>query len=102
MSATVNVIIWWIGAIAVLVVLLICTIAVAYGLKLWADRILIQTLLMMRLSTARYWVNRMEQEGLTVCRKEYRRMVAGRRLATIKEFRQAEQEDTAREKGGAA
>ena len=102
MSSTVNMIIWWIGAIAVLVVLLICTITLAYGLKLVADSIFIQTLRMMRLSTARYWVNRMEKEGLTVCRKEYRRMVVERKAATIKEFRQAEQDDTAREKGGAA
>jgi hypothetical protein len=99
MSTTVNIIIWWTGAIAALAVLLICTIALTYGLKVWTDRMVIKTLVQMRLSTARYWVNRMEKEGLTVCRKDYRRMVAERKATTIAEFHQAEQDDAATEKG---
>jgi hypothetical protein len=99
MSTVINIIIWWTGAIAVLVALLIATIGLAHSLKRWAERSVIQTLLLMRLSTARYWIGRMEEEGLTACRKDYRRIVAERKAATIKEFQQAEQDDAAPEKG---
>ena len=45
------------------------------------------------MSTARYWVKRMEKEGLTVCRKDYRRLVAERNPQTVAEFEKAERDD---------
>lgn len=44
------------------------------------------------ITTARYWVLRMEREGLTVCRKEYRRMVAERKPRTAAEYERIERE----------
>jgi len=93
MNEIVQIIIWWVGTIAVMLALLACTISLAYWLKMWVNRAVIQTLLLMRLSTARYWIGRMEKEGLTVCRKDYRRMVAERKAKTIEDFQKAEQDD---------
>ena len=43
-----------------------------------------------------YWVQRMEREGLTVCRDEYRRMVAERKLKTGADYERIENEDNKR------
>jgi membrane protein implicated in regulation of membrane protease activity len=97
MNEIVQIVIWLTGAVGVITVLSGCLVALAYGLKVWADRAIITTLLLMRLSTARYWVNRMEKEGLTVCRKDYRKLVAERKAKTIEDFQKAEQDDIDKE-----
>lgn len=38
------------------------------------------------IASARYWVNRMEREGLTVCRDDYRKMVAERKPQTVTDY----------------
>lgn len=61
-----------------------------------------QTLMLMRLSTARYWVKRMEREGLTACRKAYRQMVAERKPMSVADFERAEQDDHKAQTKGSA
>lgn len=82
----------WAGALVFGLGLLCFTIALAYGLAYaarWAGRHLLQ---ITRFTTARYWVGRMEREGLTVCMHEYRRMVAERNARTVDDFVAVEKE----------
>lgn len=67
------------------------TFALALALKKINENAWRWTLRVAQLATVRYWVNRMEKEGLTVCRAEYRRMVAERKPRTAREFESVEQ-----------
>lgn len=77
-------IIWWAGA-------LLCLAALGYttGFLLgWLEEVVAKRALhITRLITVRYWVDRMEREGLTVCMKDYRKMVADRKPQDLAEFR---------------
>lgn len=106
MNSVINVIVWWTGAVAILAALTCCTAILAWVFHQCASEIGKWCLHVVRLSTVRYWVQRMEDEGLTVCRKEYRRIVAERKPRTPAEFAKIEREDDARgrsnQEGGAA
>jgi hypothetical protein len=94
---------WLAGAVVLLGVLCFLVVVACIALRHWAAEAQKQTLMLMRLSTARYWVKRMEKEGLTVCRKDYRRLVAERKPQSVADFERAEQDDhKAQTKGGAA
>jgi hypothetical protein len=84
---------WLAGAVAVLGVLCFLVFLAVLFLKIAVPAAQKQTLMLMRLSTARYWVKRMEKEGLTVCRKDYRRLVAERKPQSVEDFERAEQDD---------
>ena len=84
---------WLTGAVAVLGILCFLVFLAVLFLKIAVPAAQKQTLMLMQLSTARYWVKRMEKEGLTVCRKDYRRLVAKRKPQSVADFERAEQED---------
>lgn len=77
---------WLVGALVVLVAICTLLLLACIAMKAWTTEALKQTLMVMRLSTARYWVDRMETEGLTICSKEYRRMVAERKPKNTADF----------------
>lgn len=83
---------WWVGAalvaLAAIAFTAVCAL-VACWLSATAARYFAG---FVRFSTARYWVARMEKEGLTVMQKEYRRMVAERKPKSPSDFLKAEAE----------
>lgn len=93
MEATTQTIIWWTGAVFSMALLAALSLLLAYVILKCAIGMWHRTLRMMQLSTARYWVDRMEREGLTVCRKEYRRMVAKRKPKTVEDYQAVEFEE---------
>ena len=108
MNEVTQIIIWWTGAVAVMAILACATFALALALREACNQTWRWALSIMRLSTARYWVDRMERDGLTICMKEYRRMVAERKPRTVDEYNavefdeaQGDSED-GHSKGGAA
>ena len=90
MEATTQTIIWWTGAVFIMVLLAASTAALAWATVVACVKFWLAALRIMQLSTARYWVDRMEREGLTVCRKEYRRMVAERKPKTVEDYQAVE------------
>ncbi len=92
MIQTTQLIVWWAGAVAVLGLLSAATFALAFLLKEINQNAWRWTLQIAQLSTARYWVTRMEREGLTACRKEYRSMVSERNPVTADEHHKVEAE----------
>lgn len=88
----VEAVIWYAGAITVLAILSVIAALAVWGMAHGANRAAKNLLLICQLSTARYWVDRMDKEGLTVCRKEYQRMVAERKPKTIRDFSKVEAE----------
>lgn len=93
---------WLAGAVALLGILCFLVFLAVLFLKIAVPAAQKQTLMLMHLSTARYWVKRMEKEGLTVCRKDYRRLVSERKPQSVADFERAEQDDhKAQTKGGA-
>lgn len=94
MIQTINIIVWWIGALVVLFGLFLITLGFLYSIKIYLERITKNLLMIAKISTVRYWVQRMEKEGLTVCRKEYRRMAAEKLPRTIEEFQELDNMDT--------
>ncbi len=94
---------WIAGAVVLLGVLCFLIYVACVFLKYAVEDAQKKTLMIMRLSTARYWVKRMEKEGLTICRKDYRRLVAERKPQSVADFERAEQDDhKAQTEGGAA
>jgi hypothetical protein len=91
MSEVINIIIWWTGAVVSMALLAASTAALVWTTTRACVTFWWSALRIMQLSTARYWVDRMEREGLTVCRKEYRRMVAERKPKTPREYEAVEQ-----------
>lgn len=96
MIAVTNIIIWWTGAVVLLAVLAVVTGLAGFALSAYWSVSMRAALGVMRISTARYWVRRMEREGLTVCRDEYRRMVAERKPKTSADYVRIENEDNKR------
>lgn len=92
MESTVQIIIWWTGAVLILALLAAATLALGLALKHLCIGSWHSALRTAQLSTVRYWVDRTEREGLTVCRKEYRRMVAKRKPKTADEYNAVEYE----------
>ena len=92
MSAVTGIIVWWTGAVVIMALLAVLTMLLTYAIKQLAIIQWHRALTTMQLSTARYWVDRMEREGLTVCRKEYRRMVAERKPKTAADYNAIEVE----------
>ena len=90
-EAIIQAYIWWAGAIFVGILFLLITIMVAYGLKLFSERVAKGLLCIVRFKTAQYWVNRMEKEGLTIMQTEYRKMVAERKPKTVREMYEVSQ-----------
>lgn len=81
---------WWLGAALVGLASIALTgvfMLVAYWLSGNAAKYLAS---FVRFSTARYWVARMEKEGLTVMQKEYRRMVREKKPKSPRDFYQVE------------
>lgn len=84
MNEVTQVIIWWVGA-HLCIAILGC---LSWGMLLWLEaHVARRALHIARLVTVRYWIDRMEREGLTVCMKDYRKMVADRKPKGIVEFR---------------
>lgn len=78
-----NYVIWWTGALIVTAFLAAITgVLLAYIIR----KVFKQVLFLTRLVTVRYWVDRMESEGLTVCMKSYRKMVEEQKPKTIADF----------------
>lgn len=85
-------IIWGVGAVVVLLAVALALVALLFVIKKLANEVGKGLLKVVRFQTAKYWVSRMEREGLTIMQKEYRRMVAERKPSTPDEFRALEDE----------
>lgn len=91
-----QVIIWWAGAVLGLAALACVTGLLALVLK-WIVEIIGNKLFRIAaITTAIYWVQRMEREGLTICKKDYRSMVRERKPKTIADFESVEAESKRR------
>lgn len=87
-EAVIDALIWWVGALVWLGVLAALT-AVLAGFVLWtATRMARNLMEFVRFATARYWVTRMESEGLTIMQKEYRSMVERQKPKRVRDFMQ--------------
>ena len=95
MDAIVQVIIWWSGVIVVLAALAATTVALSIILAHFVNRSYKMALSLIQISTVQYWVHRMDQEGLTVCRAEYQRLVKERNPKTSSDYRRVEAEASA-------
>jgi hypothetical protein len=98
MTETTTFIIWWFGAVAAMATLALTALfllRLTHAVVLELGRELAR---IVRISTARYWCSRMEREGLTICMKEYRKMVAASNPKTAENFEQIEQEWNLRDK----
>lgn len=78
----VDIIIWLTGAAMVLALLLGTLALLAWGISRVSGLCAKGLTNIVRFQTARYWVQRMEQEGLTIAQTEYRRMVRERKPKT--------------------
>lgn len=83
---------WLIGAAVVLAVLLAVLAVLAWGINHFAGQCAKGLASIVRFQTARYWVQRMEKEGLTIMQSEYRRMVRERKPKTPADYMQLGQE----------
>lgn len=93
----INAFIWWAGALVWIAVFTITTVALA-GVALWFSGRMAKNLMeFVRFATARYWVDRMEKEGLTFPQAEYRRMVAERKPKSVREFLDLNSEEEKRQ-----
>ncbi len=92
MSDAAVVIVWWAGVIVIMLLLAAATFLAGSLLKYVNQSSWRFLCDIVPITTARYWVLRMEREGLTVCRKEYRRMVAERKPKTAAEYERIERE----------
>lgn len=103
-ESIVNLIIRWTGALGVLLILAAVTVLLAYIFSLACARMARNLTEFVRFATARYWVARMEKEGLTVMQTEYRRMVAERKPKNFRQLSEvnSEEEDRLREVARAA
>jgi len=91
-TTIISVIIWWIGALMCLILLSLCTVVLG-SILLSASNWCFKSLLRItQITTARYWVERMESEGLTICRKDYRKMVKERNPSKTEDFLKIENE----------
>ena len=85
-------IVWWAGVVVIMLLLAAATFLAGSLIKYVNQASWRFLCNIVPIATARYWVQRMEREGLTVCRKEYRRMVAERKPRTAAEYEQVERE----------
>lgn len=92
MSDVAVVIVWWAGVVVIMLLLAAATFLAGSLLKYVNQSSWRFLCDIVPITTARYWVLRMEREGLTVCRKEYRRMVAERKPKTAAEYERIERE----------
>lgn len=92
-ESIVNLIIKWTGALGVLLILALVTVLLAYVFSLASAKMARHLTEFVRFATARYWVARMEKEGLTVMQTEYRRMVAERKPKNFKELSEVNSEE---------
>lgn len=82
----INAFIWWAGALVWLAIFATITVVLA-GVTLWfCNRMAKGLMEFVRYATARYWVARMEKEGLTFPQTEYRRMVAESKPNSVRDF----------------
>lgn len=96
MNEVTQAIIWWTGA-------LLCLSALgclSWSILVWLEEQVAQRALhIVRLVTVRYWVDRMEREGLTICMKDYRKMVADGKPKDLAGYRDIEREWEAKRGG---
>jgi hypothetical protein len=90
MIETTHVIIWWSGAVLVLGLLTACTIFLAMALNYAWQYVFKHLMNIVRATTAIYWVQRMEEEGLTACSKAYREFVKEHKPKTVYEYKDVE------------
>lgn len=96
MEHVISAFIWWAGVLAWVAILTIAT-AVLAGIATWFCHLAAKNLMQfVRITTARYWIARMEREGLTFPQTEYRRMVAERKPKSVRDFGQLESDEEAR------
>ena len=81
-----QVIIWWAGIVAVLCMLAVFIFLISKLLGELSHRCMMDLLRITTCKTARYWVLRMEKEGLTVIQDDYRKMVQDRKAKTPEDF----------------
>jgi hypothetical protein len=67
--------IWYIGAVVVFAAVTAVWGLLAVCAFVWCEASGRRLMRIIRFETARYWVLRMEREGLTIAQNEYRRMV---------------------------
>lgn len=92
----INAFIWWAGALVWLAIFATTTVVLA-GVTLWfCNRMAKNLMEFVRYTTARYWIYRMEKEGLTVPQTEYRRMVAERKPNSVRDFLNLNSEEESR------
>ncbi|OAD82910.1 hypothetical protein ATN89_17665 [Comamonas thiooxydans] len=85
-------VIWYAGAIAAVAIMSIVAAIVLWALGHCVNKSARRMLDICRIETGRYWVNRMEKEGLIACNKEYRKLVAERKPKNLKQQYELEAE----------
>lgn len=83
-----NNIIWGVGAIVVLALVALVLVLLLFAIHRLAGLCAKGLAKIVRFETARYWVQRMEREGLTIMQSEYRRMVRERQPKSPADFEQ--------------
>lgn len=81
-----NNIIWGVGALVVLATIALTLVVLLYIITKLSGRCAKGLASIVRFETARYWVQRMEREGLTIMQADYRRMVQERKPKTPNDF----------------
>ncbi|WP_371435907.1 hypothetical protein [Polaromonas sp.] len=85
-AAIVNAFIWWAGALVWLGGFMFATAALCFACYRLCELSFRNLLRATRASTARYWIGRMEEEGLGAAQTEYRRLVAERKPNCPRDF----------------
>lgn len=79
-------VVWYAGFVCVMAIITACLGLFAALLYCASEKIGRRLLLICRMETARYWVSRMEKEGLTAPQLEYRRMIKERNPKKTADF----------------
>ena len=91
-EAVIDALIWWTGAAVWVLLAVAITLLIALLLGFLVHGMWINLLRFVRYSTARYWVERMEEEGLTIMATEYRRLVKQHKAWSLKRLKKVNQE----------
>jgi membrane protein implicated in regulation of membrane protease activity len=80
-----------IGAVVSLAALLAALVILLASVKYVGTRIFISALRIFNITQLRYWLQRMEKEGLTAPKKGYREMVEARKPKTFGDYQDIEE-----------
>ncbi len=97
MQTVESLIIWWAGAVGVTVALTLIGIAAAWFLVDAVNLCARHVAQIVRFSVVRYWMVRMEREGLLTLPKHYKRLVSQRKPHSVEDFKEIDSQAYAAE-----